>query len=432
MSSAPQRAPTMSPATKQPLAPGMTHDPTVSPVGSAPGPSGCYTDPPACGDTQACQEQGAGGGSAGFTCSCVLPEDGEDKDGGPADCQPWEGKFVWKWMGFKFRAKWKAVKKGGQWALKFTRTIRLPLFGIKGPKLKIQITYLCPLDENGRKPTPGTPEAAECFKPDSTSAAWKWGRRSVPLAESAAEYDELVAGGDSNGVFIEIGAAGKTVEDVDATLSAIQEDLKLGTNGRMGNRGNAPDDELSNNALLIIDSIPIGNGDRFFDTSSLHDDTDPDLTTQLAAWDECSLGGTDCPPPPKPEEEEEESSTYWIIAVVAGVGIVGLVGLYAMRSKRNKAPNDGGLAELKEDKELEGITADDSPQGEYAASPAPADDPGASRTGTAPAASADPPPPALPPGGRGRVRQGSAPPPAQKHVSPRIPQTMNVIGHGRI
>eukprot|EP01065_Artemidia_motanka_P004857 TRINITY_DN1230_c2_g2_i2.p1 TRINITY_DN1230_c2_g2~~TRINITY_DN1230_c2_g2_i2.p1 ORF type:complete len:774 (+),score=238.36 TRINITY_DN1230_c2_g2_i2:256-2322(+) len=316
----------------------------------------CDSATPPCGPDQLCKDRDTQSPPDGrFECYCQQPlvpgqlSSDNPSVGRPATCvKASTTALVWKWIGFKFRASWSSITgRETDWVKKLRSTILL-VWSASGssagrPPL-VSVTYVCPLDSEGRKPDPGSVEAKQCFPPRLQGLSQ--GRRAEPEAESKAELQKLISMNKPLGVFVEVAIADSTAASAEKAVKTLTDDLALAANDEGTLRSDQNPSRID--PLLIIDPITFIATDKpSEDLTSLHKGggcteracTAPDgvhSNPEIYNWREPTMRpATDLE---KTRDDDDSSIPLWLlIVIIAGsVCLCLLLLLLLLRRKRKK------------------------------------------------------------------------------------------------
>lgn len=293
-------------------------------------------------------------------------------------------RVCWRWMGIKFRAMWGRINiHRHNWVRALIRTLYRPFQRRKQRMPRIQVSFVCPLDMNGRKPDRGTREASQCFKALSLSKrdmhALERGedplaRHAHALAETQKQLNDMRKRNDmKEGVFVEIGLAANSPSEVDSDEAELRRGLEAAAQGT-GDLHDATVTQMANPGLIIDPLRFIQGNKNFEDTTQLHDesctkatcndaDTGGHRTKEIEDFEEPPVanGGTSLAPPTDPKDsgkaresgaaadtksdDESSSSLNLLIPILVGAGICAGAAAVAMYSTQK---NRKGQLEFKE------------------------------------------------------------------------------------
>jgi len=238
---------------------------------------------------------------------------------------------------------------------------------------RVQITYVCPLDSQGRKPDAGTTEASKCFAPGVVPQ-----RHAKGEAESKEELDELVAANKGEGVFVEFAIADEATFIADKGVEEIQTDLALGRAGRGVMRNDL--NPARQDPLLIIDPITfLATGEPSTDMTDLHRPGGCADTSCIAEdgehnqraiynWEEPRIRNANDLTPQEGTEGDSSSLPWWIVVIIAaGVCCCLAILLFVIARRRNKRVTFNEFQKQMEGSELPyaGKTVQQGDGGEY-------------------------------------------------------------------
>jgi len=313
-------------------------------------PAVCFRDecddvPNPCGDQQYCRDPDLAVTDGQFQCYCVSPKKPErgtavPSIGTPATCVTKPLFLIFRYLACKFRATWRFITgRMRQWTMKLHKTLLLPLQRRAGKPPFLRVTYVCPLDEKGLKPKPGSALAQQCFAP--VKLGFYSGRAAEPLSETVEEFQALQ--NTNQGVFVEFHVGHETTDSADASVKSEIDDLILGKVGQGVMRNELNPSRVD--PLLIIDPID------FAGTTSPYQDLTPIHPTECTTTGCDAIdGGHSAPAVSSWEEVEEDDSSFplWAIITAAGgtAACILIVGGFLMhRRRRRRRPKFKQFAE---------------------------------------------------------------------------------------
>eukprot|EP01062_Namystynia_karyoxenos_P031914 TRINITY_DN2361_c1_g2_i1.p1 TRINITY_DN2361_c1_g2~~TRINITY_DN2361_c1_g2_i1.p1 ORF type:complete len:1708 (+),score=322.90 TRINITY_DN2361_c1_g2_i1:87-5126(+) len=323
----------------------------------------CDVSPFPCGSPaqQACVDPTTHAAPDGrFQCHCQLPHVARAGTsspwvGRPAECVSTSEPLTWRWVGFKFRAYFTTiVGREDAWVQKLLKTLRQPYAHAKTSPPLLQVTYVCPLDKDGRKPDQGTTKAERCFVPRQKSVTAF--RTAEALAETSAELQELERSTRPIGVFVEVALAETGALHADVKAKILKDDLQLGVNDEGAMRSEQNPQRAD--PLLIIDPIDfVATGKASEDLTVLHEGggcvkdvcSHPGgnhVDAAIAAWEEPSSRGA-----AKGDditESDDSSMPLWllILIIASAVCCCLLVALLILRRQKEKEKESPRFSKL--------------------------------------------------------------------------------------